>query len=356
MPSAIRVTALLATATMLGGIAACGGERVAALKPAAIDPMRVAVAGLSSGAYMATQVHVALNARIHGAGLVAGGPYGCAQGSLEAALGPCMIAQPALPDVPALAASLRERAALGMIDPLAGFAGDRVLVLHGAKDATVSPALAAITATLYRAVGGQSLSVILDDKRPFAHGLPSVDTGVPCDTAASPWLLDCDLDGAGLVMAALFGNDAAYAETEADAARPGTHAADEPPTPSGTLAPFDQRELLDSEPAPGLADVGFVYTPAACTEGGCGALVVFHGCQQDAGSVGETFVRDAGFNRWADVHDVIVVYPQARSSYVPLNPKACWDWWGYGDTDYDTRDGAQVRFVAAVLDRLAQPR
>jgi hypothetical protein len=290
---------------------------------------------------MATQVHVALNARIHGAALVAGGPYGCAGGVLETALGPCMTAQPSGPDAAALAGRMRERASNGAIDALDGFAGDRVLVLHGAKDATVSPSLAPTTAALYRELGGEAITIELDDQRPFGHGLPVAGSGAPCDAPASPWLLDCDFDAAARVMAALFGEP----EDGVAAAR----------EPSGTLSRFDQSSLAP-EGAVGLADTGYVYTPAICKDARCGALLVFHGCQQNVESVGEAFVREAGFNRWADLHHVVVVYPQAQSSYVPLNPKACWDWWGYGGADYDTREGGQLRFVAALLDRLAAAR
>ena len=333
---ALRAPALTAA---LAGLVACGaGPEAPPLAAITLDASRVAVAGLSSGAYMATQVHVALNSRVHGAALVAGGPYGCAQGTLETALGPCMAAQPAAPDVGALVAAATRRAGEARVDPFTAFDGDRVWVLHGAKDATVSPALARATADLYRGLGGDSLDVQVDDARGFGHGLPSINGGAPCEAPASPWLLDCGIDAAGEAMRALFGADVGAAGAG-----------------DGTLARFDQTALAP-EGAVGLADEGYVYTPTACEGGTCGALVVFHGCQQNAEMVGEAFVRDAGFNRWADVHRVVVVYPQAQSSYVPLNPKACWDWWGYGGADYDTREGGQVRFVAAVLDRLAGAR
>ena len=41
-----------------------------------VDPGQVAVAGISSGAFMANQLHIARSAGIMGAGIVAGGPYG----------------------------------------------------------------------------------------------------------------------------------------------------------------------------------------------------------------------------------------------------------------------------------------
>jgi poly(3-hydroxybutyrate) depolymerase len=41
------------------------------------------VSGLSSGGYMAVQLHVAFSSFIKGAGIFAGGPYHCAQGWLS---------------------------------------------------------------------------------------------------------------------------------------------------------------------------------------------------------------------------------------------------------------------------------
>ena len=336
-----RPLALVLAAT-LGGLAGCSGEQAPPLAAITLDASRVAVAGLSSGAYMATQVHVALNTRVHGAALVAGGPYGCAQGQLETALGPCMTAQPALQETATLVASAEQRAAQGTIDPLSAFDGDRVFVLHGTRDALVSPSLAPVTADVLRALSDESASVTLDDQRAFGHGWPTLDAGAPCEQPVSPWLLDCGIDAGGETMAALFGVEASPPAAAAAAS-------------DGTLARFDQRELAP-EGAAGLADTGFVYTPTACAGAACGVLVVFHGCQQNEETVGEAFVRDAGFNRWADVHRVVVVYPQTQSSYMPLNPKACWDWWGYGGADYDLKTGGQIRFVAAVLDRLAGTR
>src|SRR6266849_6237415 len=50
----------------------------------------VAASGVSSGGYMAVQLHVAHSATISGVGVIAGGPYYCAQGSLFTALYNCL--------------------------------------------------------------------------------------------------------------------------------------------------------------------------------------------------------------------------------------------------------------------------
>ena len=50
----------------------------------------VTVSGISSGGYMAVQFQVAYSGIVRGAGVVAGGPYYCAEGSVRRALGNCM--------------------------------------------------------------------------------------------------------------------------------------------------------------------------------------------------------------------------------------------------------------------------
>jgi hypothetical protein len=60
---------------------------------------------------------------------------------------------------------------------------------------------------------------------------------------------------------------------------------------------------------------------------------------------------------------MIVLYPQARSRYglalgawkYIMNPKGCWDWWGYSGADYHTKEGVQIKAVAAMIEQLANP-
>jgi poly(3-hydroxybutyrate) depolymerase len=94
--------------------------------------------------------------------------------------------------------------------------------------------------------------------------------------------------------------------------------------------------------------------------------VAFHGCRQSAEAVGERFIREAGYNRWADSNRLIVLYPQTQARYglgyeggrwsYVYNPKACWDWWGYTGDRYATKAAPQMRVVQAMLERLGQPR
>jgi poly(3-hydroxybutyrate) depolymerase len=322
-------------------LGACGGEPPAAALPRLdIDPSRVAVAGLSSGAYMATQVHLAFGERVQGAALFAGGPYGCADGELSTALSTCMAADPRPPNPRALAQRVRERAAAGQLAPLSALAGDRVFVWHGGLDATVKSTLGAATADLY-ALLDPGVAVTTELAMDAGHVLPTRDTGVDCATGGAPWLGRCGVDGAAMALAALFG---------APAPDPAA-----PPAGSGERIGFDQRALFPPGTDPVLSDTGHAYVPPQCRGARCGLLVVFHGCQQSVADVGRAFIDDGGFNRAADAASLVVLYPQARASWTPLNPKGCWDWWGYTGPAYDTREGAQLRFVANLLSAVGVP-
>lgn len=334
----MRLTAPALNLLALGLLLGCSSRaETPPLPKLQIDANRVATVGLSSGAYMATQVHFALSDRVHGAALIAGGPYGCAGGDLDTALSTCMSATEGAPDAAALLQQLRERAAAGTLPSLDHLDDDRVFVLHGGADDKVSPQVGAAAAELYRGLAaeapGLSLTARLDG--PFGHLLPQAGEGGECAVSQAPFLARCGLDAAGEVFAALYG-PAPSAPAEA----------------TGELRSFDQSALIGEGPDPVLAEVGYLYVPQQCRDQDCGLLIAFHGCQQNADKVGSAFVAEAGFNRWADVHGVAVLYPQTRASFAPLNPNACWDWWGYTGADYDLRSGAQVQWLARTLDAL----
>lgn len=301
-----------------------------------IDTQRVAVAGLSSGAYMATQAHLAWPHSISGAALVAGGPYGCAGGHLSTALGSCMQGVPA-PDIDALAGRVEQRAVAGEIGALQDLSGDRVLVLHGNRDSVVVGSVAQGAARLYEKLSAahadvSGMHITWDGEREFGHNLPIARQGDDCGESQKPYLGACGFDAAEEIFAALLG-------------KPGAA-----PEKAGALHRFDQNLYRPDGDDAFLADEGYVYLPAACTSGdSCGLLVAFHGCNQGSATVGEAFVRDAGFNGWADRHGVVVLYPQVRASLAPLNPQSCWDWWGYSGDDYDTRSGVQQRWLKQAL-------
>ncbi|MCB1560816.1 MAG: hypothetical protein KDI75_06940 [Xanthomonadales bacterium] len=329
----------VASVLLLGTVGCSEGNAALPLDRLNLDPDRVAVAGLSSGAYMATQAHVAFSDHLRGAALLAGGPYGCAGGDLGTALGPCMKAAPVAPDVQALVGRVRDRAAAGEIAPLSGLQGDHVWVWHGEKDAVVAEAVSHASVELYRELGVDDVTWHGD--LDAGHGFPVTAPAGSCETPEKPFLAGCGFDAAGAMVKALYGDQPI----------------DDPPVSSGELRRFDQTALVDPDDAsPQLASEGFLYVPKVCADGeSCGLLITFHGCEQNADNVGDAFVAGSGINHWADRYRLVVLYPQTRASLAPLNPKACWDWWGYTGANYDTRDGAQLKWLNAATSVLGAP-
>jgi poly(3-hydroxybutyrate) depolymerase len=306
-----------------------------------VDPARVAVVGLSAGAYMAAQAQFAYPEVFRGAALIAGGPYDCAQGSVLAALSTCMKGVPA-PDVAALVKAAQAHAAKGEIGPLEKLAGEKVYILHGKLDPVIGEAVAHAAVDFYQALKAAvpalaTLTVTWDGAHDFSHTFPTENAGAACDKVAAPFIGNCGFDAAGAVFRELY-------------AAPPRKAG----TAEGELRRFDQNALRPDGADAWLADEGAVYVPRACLQGRrCGVLIALHGCLQNLDGVGEAFVRDAGFNRWADVYDVAVLYPQTRA--VPLkNPKACWDWFGYSGANYATRDSIQLRWLIRALAALGR--
>jgi poly(3-hydroxybutyrate) depolymerase len=64
----------------------------------------------------------------------------------------------------------------------------------------------------------------------------------------------------------------------------------------------------------------------------------------------DQFAKTAGYNEWAESNDIIVIYPQAAKGI--LNPKACWDWFGYTGLNYSTKFGTQMSALMKMIQHL----
>ncbi|MCB1956918.1 MAG: poly(3-hydroxybutyrate) depolymerase [Rhodocyclaceae bacterium] len=299
---------------------------------------------------MAVQFHVAHSATVAGAGVLAGGPYECASGSAWLALTRCMAPRfwSPLPEVSDLRARIGQRAERGQIDDPAGLAADRVWLFSGGQDETVeAPVMDTLEAEYRSYLPAASIEhVRLPDA---GHAMISIQEPAPnaCATSDPPFINRCaDFDAAGRLLAAIHGPLAPPAEP-----------------PVAAVRAFDQRPFLGEDPAStGMADEGYVLVPGDCEAGGCRIHVAFHGCRQTTEQIGDRFVRNAGYVEWAWTNRIVVLFPQVRPTYGwtggfswLYNPKGCWDWWGYTDADYATRDGRQIRAVQAMIERLAAP-
>jgi hypothetical protein len=269
--------------------------------------------------------------------VAAGGPFYCAQAQLSNAYTRCMYSTTA-PDVAPLVEITRQWASAGAIDDPAHLAGQSVFLFGGADDTTVYPAVVDALETYYSSFVDPH-SIAYEKHRPGTqHTMPTVAYGTPCDVSQQPWLGVCNYDGAGRALGQIYGTLAPAAKTL-----------------GGAFLEIHQGDFLPNPASHSVADTGYAYVPKSCADGEtCRIHVAFHGCEQSASLVGDAYYKHAGYNEWADTNHVIVVYPQTvASSTAPMNPKACWDWWGYDSPDYAKKTGPQMAMVRAILDHLA---
>jgi hypothetical protein len=242
----MRVAAL----AMLALLAACApsspGDELPRLNLLAGS---LTVSGVSSGGYMATQYQVAYARDVAGAGVIAAGPWLCAQGIVTRALRDCLKGDAAGPDVEPLVAALRASAAAGAVDDPSALADDRIWIFHGAKDAVVGAAVSDSLLRFYKAfVPIERIRYVT--QVPAAHGLPTPAAGGACGTGAAPWILACGFDAAGEILDHLYGGLA-------------------PPSAevTGTLREFGQASYVARGDIASMARTGFVFVPKACAEG-----------------------------------------------------------------------------------------
>lgn len=295
----------------------------------------ITVSGLSSGGYMANQFHLAYSDRVNGAAIISAGPFYCAQNDITVALAGCVDKTADTTDLNKLNRHVKNLAQRGKLAPLTGLKNDKVWLFHGARDQRVAEDVSTLLYQQYQQwITPQNLSYIKN--KPFGHVFPTLESGEGCAASNSPYIGNCNYDAAGAALQFMYGEMAAPADSL-----------------SGNIISYDQHALAGKQ-AETLAQTGYAYVPQSCTEGTqCQVHISFHGCNQYADAVGKAYVEQTGLNRWADTNNIVVFYPQTRKSlFMPLNPQGCWDWWGYTDEHYATRDGAQINAVMAIVDAL----
>ncbi len=299
-----------------------------------IDPEAVTVSGISSGAAMAQQLHIAYGDRFAGAGLVAGVPYGCAEGDLGLALGRCTGKEGGPLPVEDYLANIGAGGADGTVAGAAAFSIDRAWVFHGVSDAAVGEAVTAAAAAVYESLLAPGNLRYVNDV-PAAHVFPTLEAGGACDQAAAPWLGACDYDAAGELLQFLY---------------PGLEAPSEADRTASSGENLRQVSLPGAAAA-GMQETLWLFVPEQCPPSGCRLHLALHGCLMATGQNGMAFVEDAGYLPWARANGIVVAFPEVAPQAV--NPMGCWDWWGYTGPDYATRNGAQVKLLADWVQRQA---
>ncbi|MDL9998294.1 PHB depolymerase family esterase [Variovorax sp. J22P240] len=288
----------------------------------------VSVSGLSAGGFMAVQLHVAYSATFkRGAGVVAGGPYYCAEGSIVNATGRCMTHATSIP-VSSLVSTTNSWAASGLIDPVSNLSTSKVYLFSGTSDNTVKQAVMNDLKTYYQSFV-PAANTYYKNNLGSGHAMITDDYGGSCGTTATPYINNCGFDLAGDILQYLYG--------PLNARNNGTL--------SGTFTEFNQTDFISGH---GMAATGWVYVPQSCSSTSCRVHVVLHGCKQNYTDIGDKYVRNTGYNRWADTNNIVLIYPQTSRAAT----NSCFDWWGYDNANYAKKSGPQMVAIKGMVDRV----
>jgi Fibronectin type III domain len=351
-----RLVGLTVVLTALGIVPAVADGPAPPLGAYNADIKESSISGISSGAFMAVQFGVSWSSIVKGVGVIAGGPYYCAQGTAIdgllgnlgpalSATGPCMKGPP--PDLEPLFEKTDEWARGGDIDDPHNIANQRIYIFAGYNDSIVNPKVGDAAYRFYlhyqgdRSNGNMFYQIAIG----AGHSQVTVDYGQPCNKNEGDYIDHCNYDQAGIILQHIYG-----------ALNPKNRG-----VLSGNLIAFDQRELTSPE-SPGsysMADTGYVYVPASCAaQQPCRVHIALHGCKQNFETIQDQYIQHAGYNEWADTNRLIILYPQtivgnpATDAFTPVNPFGCWDWWGYTNFNYAVKAGRQITTIKAMLDRL----
>ena len=343
--------ALIVVALAITPVLAAGAPPLGAFNA---DIKESSISGISSGAFMAVQFGVSWSSIVKGVGVIAGGPYYCAQGNAIdgllgnlgpdlTATGPCMKGPP--PALEPLIEQTDRWARRGDIDDPQNIANQRIYIFAGYNDSVVNPTVgdAAYRFYLHYLGDRNGGNLFYQNAIGAGHSQVTVSYGLPCNKNEGYFIDHCNYDQAGIILQHIYG-----------ALNPKNRGA-----LSGKLLPFDQRKFTSPEsPASySMAETGYVYVPAACAaQQPCRVHIALHGCKQNFDTIGDRYTEHAGYNEWADTNRLIILYPQTiagnPAEFEPLNPFGCWDWWGYTNFNYAVKAGRQITTIKAMLDRL----
>ena len=242
----IRAAAAGAAMALCGVGSVHAAVNLPALK---IDKTQTTVSGLSSGGFMAVQLHVAYSATFaKGAGVVAGGPFYCAEGSIVNATGRCMASPAGIP-TSTLVSTTNTWASQGVIDPVANLQNSKVYLFSGTLDSVVKTGVMDALRTYYKSFV-PAANVVYKKDIAAEHAMVTDDYGNACSTKGAPYISDCNFDLAGAMLQHLYGT---------------LNARNNATLPTGNYIEFNQSEFITNH---GMATTGWAYVPQACQAGG----------------------------------------------------------------------------------------
>eukprot|EP00343_Euplotes_focardii_P002838 CAMPEP_0205805584 /NCGR_PEP_ID=MMETSP0205-20121125/8859_1 /ASSEMBLY_ACC=CAM_ASM_000278 /TAXON_ID=36767 /ORGANISM="Euplotes focardii, Strain TN1" /LENGTH=254 /DNA_ID=CAMNT_0053077051 /DNA_START=239 /DNA_END=1000 /DNA_ORIENTATION=- len=233
---------------------------------------------------------------------------------------------------------------LGFIDNLSNLVGSKVYIFSGQRDSVVWTRVAKKNEVFFKQLGADIETEYSIDAE---HTFPTDFFGPSCGKLSSPFINNCNFKGSKYalehIMDVALSPKIEYKESN--------------------LQSFDQKKYNPGRTS-SFANEGMVYVPDGCKDKECPLHVAFHGCAQTVKDIGLDYVYGTGFLGLAEANNIIVLFPQVQSSNLfPMNPKGCWDWWGYSEAmpipvqwTFPTNRGTQTRAIYSMIKDLKAGR
>lgn len=343
----MKIHALLGLAVAVSALVTSSPAQavVVALPSFNVDTSQTTVSGMSSGGYMASQLGYAFSATFKGVGVFTGGPYSCG-GHYPASN--CMSnAVVSASMINTMQADINNWSGTSIDDKI-NVTNQKVFLWVGNSDTTVGPNEMNAVKTLYQNNGVATANLDYIKRDNTAHVMPTdfdATGNSACNNSASPYISNCGFDGAKAALSKFYGT---------------LNARNDAPAP-GNYIEFDQSAFIDSNP--GMATNGWLYVPANCRAGAvCKLHVVLHGCAQNYATIGDKYLKNTGYARWADTNSIIVLFPQTKndSTYRTTtasgwlaNTGGCWDWLGWYGSNFAQKTGTQMSAIKAMVDKVS---
>lgn len=231
---------------------------------------------------------------------------------------------------------------------------DRVFLFSGKNDSVVVQGVMKKLETFYGRLVLEPGNVMTEFDVEAEHAFPTNNFGNSCGYLGEPYVNNCDFDAAYKILKHLvFHNETMKPRTQFN---------------ESNLIEFDQSKYVPIGTLPreiSLDKTGYAYVPTKCRKSNSASddnnnddsdeclnlHIVFHGCLQGREKIDMEFVRNAGYNEYAESNSIIIVYPQVISTL--LNPKGCFDWWGYTGPEYASKLGPQLKFISSIQENFA---
>ena len=204
--------AVLRAAVIVGSSAVASISSISSIASAAVVTLPkynvsfadVSVSGLSSGGYMAAQMHYAYSKTIKkGAGIIAGGPVYCSQGNIFLATGPCT-ADTGSRNLPFLVSTVNTWSGNGYIDSTSNLATSKVYLFSGTLDSVVrQPVMNDLKSMYLNYVAGAN--VVYKNDLAAEHAIITDRYGSACNYDGDPFINNCNFDTAGEILKWIYG-------------------------------------------------------------------------------------------------------------------------------------------------------